>query len=125
MREFTKKHITYLIIGIIALLGTVAYGTYALFFRSAIQNSTNQLGAISCVELSFTSKNDSINLEHAYPMSDNEALMSEPYSFQLENNFFIVFINQIFTNRRFLNINQFFLIGYFRIEETDTHGIIV
>lgn len=77
-RPFNKKMALLLII-LFLILGT----SFALWQLTLIQTSTNVV-TTACFKLNFNEKDD-INLENAYPISDEEAKQLIPYIFTIEN----------------------------------------
>ncbi|MCI8568318.1 MAG: hypothetical protein HFG48_03255 [Bacilli bacterium] len=77
-RPFNKKMALLLII-LFLILGT----SFALWQLTLIQTSTNVV-TTACFKLNFNEKDD-INLENAYPISDEEAKKLTPYIFTIEN----------------------------------------
>ena len=86
MKKLTKKYIIYMSLAILILLGLVIGVTYAVFSSTSSQTTSNQMTALSCLDISFTSNNDSITLTNVYPMTDEEGLNTTPYNFTIKNN---------------------------------------
>jgi len=86
MKNISKKYMIYITLGIVALIGAVAIGTWALFFRVAVQQTTNIISSLECVEVKFNSLTDSIDINAAYPLTDIEGKASTPYIFKIKNN---------------------------------------
>jgi len=85
MKNLARKYNIYIGIGIIAMLGALVFITYALFFRTAVQNSTNLVSSLSCVEVDFISETPSINIDAAYPKTNQEGSNLSPYTFTVKN----------------------------------------
>ena len=65
---------------IISLLGV----SFAVWFYSSTQKDFNTLGS-KCFELVLTNESEAINLDKAYPISDQEGLALTGYSFTIKN----------------------------------------
>lgn len=85
MKNLTNRYIAYLSIGIFALLVAIGSATYALFFRTATQGSTNTFSTLNCVDLSFQGNSDSITVSAGYPLTEAEGLLN-PFNFTVSNN---------------------------------------
>jgi len=80
----TKKKKTFTILGVsIALLSIIGI-SYAYWFLTHTQVGENKL-ATSCLSLSITNEKNDINLQKAYPISDEEGKNLIPYSFTITN----------------------------------------
>ena len=77
-----KKIILFLGIGLLIVCGIgISYAYWVLTFS---QNNPNKL-VTSCLSLSLTNEKNDINLEKAYPISDEEGKKLTPYSFTITN----------------------------------------
>ena len=79
----SKKKIAWLII-ILATLCLVIGISYAYWRFTISQTGLNKLTS-SCLELTLINEQNAINLEKAYPITDEEGKKTTPYSFTIEN----------------------------------------
>lgn len=79
-----KKNRKYLSLGILGLLVVALGVSYAYWRLTLTQTGTNKI-ASSCLELTLSKEGDAINLEKAYPITDEEGKETAPYSFTIEN----------------------------------------
>ena len=70
----------------IMILVTITIGTsYAYYSVTSEQTRPNEVNTV-CFDISYTEGTNSINLENAYPMSEEKALTLTPYTFTVKNN---------------------------------------
>ena len=81
--KVSKKKIVWLII-ILATLCLVIGISYAYWRFTISQTGLNKLTS-SCLELTLINEQNAINLEKAYPITDEEGKKTTPYSFTIEN----------------------------------------
>ena len=79
----TKK-ILRISVAILLLLISVIGISYAYWRLTLSQTGTNRIMS-SCLELQLTKEENAINLEDAYPLTDEEGRQTTPYSFTVEN----------------------------------------
>ena len=77
-----KKRIVLIgfILGILCIIGV----SYAYWRLTLSQTGTNRITS-GCLELQLTKEENAINLEDAYPLTDEEGRQTIPYSFTVEN----------------------------------------
>ena len=75
--------ITLLLIGILLIVSVVIGSSYAIWVYSETQEGTNSLVS-DCFEITYVDSND-INLNNAYPMTNEEASNLTPYTFTIKN----------------------------------------
>ena len=68
-------------IGIITVTGT----TYAIFTTTTMQEGTNTIETLKCLELEFSNQKNVISLLNTYPMTDERGSKNTPYTFTLTN----------------------------------------
>ncbi len=75
-----------LIIGVsgLCLLVMVIGVSYAYWATNVSQKSVNQITS-DCLKLNIINESHTIRLDNAYPITDEEASLLEPYTFTLEN----------------------------------------
>ena len=83
MKE-TNKIRCFIIFVFLFLLISCFGATYAYWQITNKQNNFNTLGS-KCFEVTMANESDAINLENAYPITDEEGLSLEGYSFTLKN----------------------------------------
>ena len=71
-------------IGVLLLLCAIIGLSYAYWRFTISQTGFNKLTS-SCLELTLSKEGDAINLEKAYPITDEEGKETAPYSFTIEN----------------------------------------
>ena len=86
MKKVAKKYTIYLTIGIISVFAVIIGGTYAIFRKITIQNTTNIMSTLDCINISITGNNSALSLNNAYPLTDKEGLKQTPYRFTVKNN---------------------------------------
>ncbi len=73
------------IILLIMLLIVISIGiSYAYWRYSVMQTNENKLTS-SCLNITLTEESDAINLEKAYPITDEEGMNLTPYTFTIKN----------------------------------------
>ncbi len=80
----SKKKKIVLITGVILFILSIVGISYAYWVLTFSQNNPNKL-VTSCLSLSLTNEKNDINLEKAYPISDEEGKKLTPYSFTITN----------------------------------------
>ena len=73
--------ISLIIIGIILIVGV----SYAVFQKTIAQEGINEITTYSCLNITFESLNNVINIDNAYPIKDEEGLRQTPYKFTINN----------------------------------------
>lgn len=86
MNKTTQKYIFITIIGIILLIASITVVTYAFLNNEAVQEESNILSTLDCMEVSITGTSDELNLVNAYPLTDIQGKKSTPYTFKVSNN---------------------------------------
>lgn len=86
MKKVAKKYTIYLTIGIISVFAVIIGGTYAIFRKITIQNTTNIMSTLDCINISITGNNSALSLNNSYPLTDTEGLKQTPYRFTVKNN---------------------------------------
>ena len=81
-KKSKKKKVTIALLFVLAIVLVVGT-SYALWQLTLTQTDINKI-ATGCLNMSLTDKN-SINLENAYPLSNEEAEKLTPYTFVIEN----------------------------------------
>ena len=80
-----KRKTAILIILIVLILGCILLGiSYAFWQLTYKQNDFDTLG-VNCFELTLTNEQNDINLQSAYPISDEEGMILTPYTFTITN----------------------------------------
>lgn len=59
-------------------------GSYAYWSTNVSQKTVNKITS-DCLKLSLINESSAIHLEHAYPLTDEEANLLTPYTFTIEN----------------------------------------
>lgn len=80
-----KYRIPLAIIVILLVITLFVGSSYALWKVTVYQEGVNVINA-GCFELEFIEQSSSINLNNAYPISDEKGLKTTPYIFKLKNN---------------------------------------
>lgn len=86
MNKTTKKYILFTIIGIILLVASITVVTYAFLNNEVIQEESNIISTLDCMEVAITGTSEELNIANAYPLTDNQGKESTPYSFKVSNN---------------------------------------
>ena len=81
--EKRKKGIVYGLIGIVSVLLVILGSSYAFWFISKEQTDKN-IVSTDCFQIEFL-EGESVVLNNAYPVSDEEGLKNTAYSFKLKN----------------------------------------
>ena len=79
-----KRKKVLLFIGILIMLCGVIGISYAYWMLTYMQEGLNRV-ASGCFSLSLTNEKNSINLQNAYPILDEEGKTLTPYSFTITN----------------------------------------
>ena len=77
-----KKVRLFLVLAVCVLL---IGGTYAYWRLTLTQTGVNEI-ASSCFDITLTNEQNDINLQRAYPISDEEGMSLTPYTFTITNN---------------------------------------
>ena len=80
MKKRTKQIIV-LVLSIVAIIGSVSY---ALWSKSEIQESTNEVGS-GCFDVEIALDDVAIGLGNTYPITDEEGNNLKPYVVTLKN----------------------------------------
>jgi len=80
----TRKKKTFTILGVSITILSIIGISYAYWFLTHTQVGENKI-ATSCLSLSITNEKNDINLQKAYPISDEEGKNLIPYSFTITN----------------------------------------
>ena len=83
--KMTRKHIIYIIIGILLIIGTLTAFTFAYLNTDDIQEERNVTSTMSCMEVTIDGQTEGIKLNNAYPMSEQQGMESVPYTFKVSN----------------------------------------
>lgn len=75
--------LTLSVIGIMFGILSMLAGSYALWSVTKIQTGNNSMST-GCFSISYSDTN-SINLTNAFPMTDEEGALTDPYTFTIEN----------------------------------------
>ena len=82
-KKLTKKQLQ--ILGVVLVVIVCVIGvSYAYWRLTLTQTGTNTI-ASSCLEVSITKEENPINLQKAYPITDEEGLSLTPYTFTITN----------------------------------------
>ena len=85
IRLFKQPRKKLLIILLILIIICGAIGISYAYWRFVVtQTGTNRI-ASSCLELTLTNEENAINIEKAYPLTDEQGRETTPYSFTVEN----------------------------------------
>lgn len=85
-KSIKKEHIIIFSVVAVLLVIIVTFGmTYSLFQLTHESEKTYTVDT-TCFNVSFAEETSSINLENAYPMSNDEGLETNPYTFTISNN---------------------------------------
>ncbi len=79
-----KKVGVYTIIGIIAIAVVCVGITYAYWILTRQQQGVNTVNT-ACLSIKLINEQDEINLQSAYPISDDDGLKLKPFKFTIEN----------------------------------------
>ena len=79
------KRILIIVVMILITVTITMIATYAIWATRATQSGENVIGA-GCFNVDFREINERIKLTNAFPITDNEGLKKEAYTFELENN---------------------------------------
>ena len=80
-KKLTKKQLQ--ILGVVLVVIVCVIGvSYAYWRLTLTQTGTNTI-ASSCLEVSITKEENPINLQKAYPITDEEGLSLTPYTFTI------------------------------------------
>ncbi len=79
-----KKKKIILAIGLLIVICITIGVSYAYWRLTLTQTGTNRVMS-SCLELTLTNEENAINLQNAYPLTDEEGRQTTPYSFTVEN----------------------------------------
>ncbi len=71
-------------VSLLGLLAMVIGVSYAYWATNVSQKSVNKITS-DCLKLNLTSESEAIRLDNAYPLTDEEANLLEPYTFTIEN----------------------------------------
>ena len=71
-------------VGVLLAISLIIGVSYAYWRFTISQTGLNKLTS-SCLELTLSKEGDAINLEKAYPITDEEGKKTTPYSFTIEN----------------------------------------
>lgn len=71
-------------VSLLGLLAMVIGVSYAYWATNISQKDVNKITS-DCLKLNLTSDSDAIHLDNAYPLTDEEANLLEPYTFTIEN----------------------------------------
>ncbi len=82
-KEMVKQKRMLFIVGVIFLICIFIGITFAYWQFTLRQTNTN-IVTTDCFNITFTGNND-INLQKAYPITDNEGASLSPYTFTIEN----------------------------------------
>ena len=80
-----KKNRKYLSLGVLGVLIMVLGVSYAYWRLTLTQTGINEV-ASSCFSITLMNEQNAINLQKAYPMSDEEGSELTPYTFTIKNN---------------------------------------
>ena len=79
-----KKKTILIGIGLLMVICITIGVSYAYWRLTLSQTGTNRITS-SCLELQLTKEENAINLDDAYPLTDEEGRQTTPYSFTVEN----------------------------------------
>ena len=81
-----KKNIIFVTISLIVLLSLGIGLSYSMWNMSNSQDTNNVIATTSeCFDISLTNQSNSINLENAYPISDEKGKKLTPFTFTVKN----------------------------------------
>ena len=75
-----------IIIFVSILLVTVLSISYAFWRSNKAQTSTNNIKSLTCLNTTLTEGSSSINLNNGFPISNEEGMDNDPYTFSIKNN---------------------------------------
>ena len=78
-----RKKLLIILLILIIICGAIGI-SYAYWRFVVTQTGTNRI-ASSCLELTLTNEENAINIEKAYPLTDEQGRETTPYSFTVEN----------------------------------------
>ena len=79
-----KKLIIILIISIVLSIALIG-GSVAYLRTTRTQTDSNRITALDCLQITYTSLSNDINLQNTYPISDTKGLQLDPYTFKIKN----------------------------------------
>ena len=82
MKKLKSKKIVILAL---ALLFLISIGISYAYWRYAVMQTKENNLTSSCLSISLTEESDAINLEKAYPITDEEGMDLTPYTFTIKN----------------------------------------
>ncbi len=83
--KIAKKHIIYIILGILLIAGSLTAFTFAYLKTEDIQEEKNIMSTMSCMEVTINGQTEEIKLNNAYPMSEQQGMETMPYTFKVSN----------------------------------------
>ena len=81
-----KKLILISIISMFLVALILLGGTFALWFARNVQEGTNRIASLTCLATSINDVTDAININNAYPITNEDGMNTKPYSFSITNN---------------------------------------
>jgi len=82
--DIKRKIILKTIIPIVIFIIILSF-SYAIWFIIRESTETNRLSVLNCLNISLTDETNSINLLNAFPISTEEGMQLEPYTFTVKN----------------------------------------
>ena len=83
--KIAKKHMIYIILGILLIAGSLTAFTFAYLKTEDIQEEKNIMSTMSCMEVTINGQTEEIKLNNAYPMSEQQGMETMPYTFKVSN----------------------------------------